>query len=88
MKLSKSMLIETGYPNLLHDHDFLCFNLIEIIINESENIRRKKDNDYKITTWCKVCASYLEESLCCDQQCCSVRRRVEEHFDSGIAESL
>ena len=25
---SKSMLIKTGYPNLLHDCDFLCSNLM------------------------------------------------------------
>ena len=28
------MLIKTGYPNLLHGCDFLCFNLM----NEFENI--------------------------------------------------
>ena len=27
VKLSKSMLIETGYPNFLHGCDFPCFNL-------------------------------------------------------------
>jgi len=28
VKSSKSMLIKTGYPNLLHSCDFLCFNFI------------------------------------------------------------
>ena len=28
VKSSKSMLIKTGYPNLLHGCDFLCFNLM------------------------------------------------------------
>ena len=27
VKSSKSMLINTGYPNLLHGCDLLCFNL-------------------------------------------------------------
>ena len=28
VKSSKSMLIKTGYPNLLHGGDFRCFNLM------------------------------------------------------------
>ena len=28
LKSSKSMLIKTGYPNLLHACDLLCFNVI------------------------------------------------------------
>ena len=28
VKSLKSMLIKTGYPNLLHGRDFLCFNLM------------------------------------------------------------
>ena len=28
VKSSKSMRINTGYPNLLHGCDFLCFNLM------------------------------------------------------------
>ena len=28
VKSSKSMLIKTGYPNLLHASDFLCFNIM------------------------------------------------------------
>ena len=28
VKSSKSMLIKTGYSNLLHDCDFLCLNLM------------------------------------------------------------
>ena len=28
VKSSKSMLIKTGYPNLLHGRDFLCFTLM------------------------------------------------------------
>ena len=28
IKLSKSMLIKTSYPNLLHGYDFFSFNLM------------------------------------------------------------
>ena len=42
-KLSRSMLIKTGYPNLLHGCDFLCFNLMNNIINEFENVTGKVD---------------------------------------------
>ena len=28
VKSSNSMLIKTGYPNLLHATDFLCFNIM------------------------------------------------------------
>ena len=28
VKSSKSMPIKTGYPNLLHASDFLCFNIM------------------------------------------------------------
>ena len=28
VKSSKSMLIKTGYPNLLHGHNFVCLNLM------------------------------------------------------------
>jgi len=41
VKSSKSMLIKTGYPNLLHGCDFLCFNLMNNIINEFENVTGK-----------------------------------------------
>ena len=37
VKLSKSMLIETEYPNLLHGCDFLCFNLMNY--NKLEKVR-------------------------------------------------
>ena len=32
VKLSKSILIKTGYQNLLHTYDFLCFNLLTLIL--------------------------------------------------------
>ena len=31
VKSSKSMLIKTGYPNLLHGCDFICFNLMNYL---------------------------------------------------------